>query len=51
MWTVKRYISTCKEDKNYSLKNVSMGRKHATLFTSMIEIKSRNSQIIQLSNM
>lgn len=51
MWTVKRYISTYKEDKNYSLKNVSMGRKYATLFTSMIEIKSRNSQIIQLSNM
>ena len=45
------YLNMHGGQKNYSIKNVSMWRKYATLFTSMIEIKSRNAQIIQLLNM
>ena len=37
--------------KKYSMKNVSMWKKYATSFTSMIEIKLGNAQIIQLLNM
>ena len=37
--------------KKYRMKNVSMWKKYATSFTSMIEIKLGNAQIIQLLNM